>query len=171
VSSAPLLDDFTGFGLYDRVVVEAFRRCRDDAVYFRGFIAELGYPIARVPYHQPLRRAGRSKNTFWSLLDTALSGITAYGRGHLRIMTLAGMGLSAVSFLTACAYLLLKLIFWDRFQLGWAPALIGIFFFASIQLFMLGILGEYLGAIVERLRCKPPLIEKERINLPPFEDV
>jgi len=170
VSSTPLLDDFTGFGLYDRVVIEAFRRCRDEDVYFRGFIAELGYSIARIPYHQPLRRAGRSKNTFWSLLDTALSGVTAYGRGHLRIMTLVGMGLSAVSFLTACAYLLLKLTFWNRFELGWAPVLIGIFFFASIQLFMLGMLGEFLGVVVERLRYKPPLVERERINLPPIED-
>lgn len=170
VSAAPLLNDFTGFGLYDRAVIEAFRQCHDEQVYFRGFIAELGYPIARVPYHQPLRRAGRSKNNFLTLMDTAVVGVTAYGRGHLRIMTLIGFGLAAVSLATSLTFLFLKLLFWNRFGLGWAPLLTGLFFFAAVQLFMLGVIGEYVGAIIEHLRYKPPLIEKERLNLPPRRD-
>lgn len=167
VSTEPLLDDFTGFGLYDRDVIEAFRQCHDEQVYFRGFIAELGYPIATVPYHQPLRRAGRSKSNFLTLMDMAVAGITAYGRGHLRIMTLIGFGLAAASLVTSLTFLLLKLFFWNRFGLGWAPLLTGLFFFAAVQLFMLGVIGEYVGVIIEHLRCKPPLIEKERVNLPP----
>lgn len=168
-SDVPLLNDFTGFGLYDKSVIEVFKTCNDESIYFRGFIAELGYPIAKLPYRQPLRRAGRSKNNFWTLLDAAISGFTAHGRDNMRLITIMGFVMAGVSMLVSLAYLFMKLMFWQSFELGLAPLLIGIFFFVSVQLFVLGVIGEYVGALIERVRFRPPLIERERINLPPRE--
>ncbi len=163
-SPTPLLNDFTGFGLYDKSVIDIFRTCHDEEVYFRGFISELGLPISMVGYHQPARRSGKSKNNFWTLVDAGVAGFTAYGRNNMRLVTMAGLVCSTASMIVAFFYLIMKLIYWDTFEMGVAPLLIGFFFFMSVQLFVLGVVGEYVAAVIERVRFRPPLMERERVN-------
>ena len=159
-----LVKNATGFGLYDRVVVEALRRIDDPYPYFRGLIADLGYPPALIEYHQPARRRGITKNNFYTLYDIAMLGITNHSKVPLRLATMAGFALSAGSGLIALGYLIAKLVFWSHFTLGMAPVIIGLFFFGSVQLFFIGILGEYIGAIHTQVQRRPLVIEKERIN-------
>jgi glycosyltransferase involved in cell wall biosynthesis len=164
ISDIPLIENYTGFGLYDREVVEAVRATGDRYPYFRGLIADLGYGRAEIPYVQPRRERGVSKNNFYSLYELAMLGITSHTRVPLRIATMAGFALSAGSLLIAFAYLVAKLLFWYRFPANMAPILIGQFFFASVQLFFIGLLGEYIGAILTQVTKRPLVIEKERIN-------
>lgn len=164
VSESELTKNNTGFGLYDRVVIENLRSIGDAYPYFRGLISELGYPAAKIEYRQPSRKRGVTSNNFYRLYDIAMLGITSHSKVPLRIATMLGFGMSLVGFLMAFAYLVAKLAFWDYFQLGMAPLLIGIFLFASVQLFFIGILGEYIGAIHTQVLKRPLVIEKERIN-------
>lgn len=166
ISSVPLIQHVTGFGLYDRQVVEIIREIGDPYPYFRGLISDIGLEIGRVEYNQGLRRRGITKNNFYSLYDLAMLGITSHSKVPLRMATMAGFGLSALSLLVALGYLLAKLFFWDSFALGIAPVLISVFFFASVQLFFIGILGEYIGAIHTHVQKRPLVVEKERINFP-----
>lgn len=159
-----LLENVTGFGLYDRKVIEAFRALDDPYPYVRGLIAELGYPVARIPYEQPKRVRGISKNNLYTLYDIAMLGITSHSKVPLRLATMLGFAASVVSFVVALIYLIYKLVYWDRFALGVAPIVIGLFFFASVQLFFIGIIGEYIGAIHTRVSKRPLVVEKERIN-------
>ena len=168
IAEVRLIPDYTGFGLYDREVVEAVRRIDDPYPYFRGLIAELGYECALVPYEQKLRRRGITKNNFYVLYDIAMLGITSHSKVPLRLATMLGFGLGFLSLVVSCAYLVLKLYYWEQFSLGMAPLLIGVFFFASIQLFFIGILGEYIGAIHTQVLKRPMVIERERVN---FDDV
>lgn len=167
ISDVPLIENFTGFGLYDREVVEAIRNTGDRHPYFRGLIADLGYPRAEIPFVQQRRVRGITKNNFYSLYDTAMHGITSHSKVPLRLATMAGFGLSLLSLLVALGYLFAKLLYWDSFSLGTAPILIGLFFFASVQLFFIGILGEYIGAIHTQVVKRPLVVEKERVN---FDD-
>jgi polyisoprenyl-phosphate glycosyltransferase len=164
LADADLLENVTGFGLYDRRVVESFRGLDDPYPYVRGLISELGYPVALVPYEQPLRSRGFTKNNFYTLYDVAMLGITSHSKVPLRLATMLGFGASALSFLVGLAYLIYKLLFWDRFALGVAPVVIGLFFFASVQLFFIGIIGEYIGAIHTRVAKRPLVVERERLN-------
>ena len=164
ISDVRLIQNFTGFGLYDRKVIEQIRKIDDPYPYFRGLIAELGYPHAEIPYVQPQRVRGITKNNFYTLYDIAMLGITSHSKIPLRLATMAGFGLSAVSLLVAITYLVVKLVHWDEFSLGVAPILIGFFFFASVQLFFIGILGEYIAAIHTQILKRPLVVEKERIN-------
>lgn len=164
LADVDLLENVTGFGLYDRKVIEAFRTLDDPYPYVRGLISELGFPVARVPYDQPRRVRGLTKNNFYTLYDMAMLGITSHSKVPLRLATMMGFACSIVSFLVGAAYLIYKLIFWSRFPLGTAPVVIGLFFFASVQLFFIGIMGEYIGAIHTRVSKRPLVIEKERIN-------
>lgn len=166
ISSVPLIQHVTGFGLYDRQVIEIIRETGDPYPYFRGLISDIGLEIGRVEYNQGLRRRGITKNNFYSLYDLAMLGITSHSKVPLRMATMAGFGLSALSLLVALGYLLAKLFFWDSFALGIAPVLISMFFFASVQLFFIGILGEYIGAIHTHVQKRPLVVEKERINFP-----
>ncbi len=166
ISSVPLIQHVTGFGLYDRQVVELIRETGDPYPYIRGLISDIGLEIGRVEYNQGLRRRGITKNNFYSLYDLAMLGITSHSKVPLRMATMAGFGLSALSLLVALGYLLAKLFFWDSFALGIAPVLISMFFFASVQLFFIGILGEYIGAIHTHVQKRPLVVEKERINFP-----
>lgn len=167
LSEVPLVENATGFGLYDREVLETVRKIEDPYPYFRGLICELGYSRALVPFEQPARKRGFTKNNLYTLYDNAMLGITNHSKVPLRLATLAGFTLGFVSFLIALAYLVYKLLFWSEFQLGTAPVVIGIFFFAAVQLFFIGILGEYIGSIHTQILRRPPVVEKERIN---FED-
>lgn len=167
VAEIPLISNFTGFGLYDRSVVELVRGIDDPHPYFRGLIAELGIAYASVPFEQPQRVHGFTKNNFYSLYDYAMLGMTTHTKVPLRLATMSGFVLSALSMLAALAYLVMKLVYWDRFSLGMAPILIGLFFFAAVQLFFVGLLGEYIAAIHTQVVKRPLVIERERVNLPP----
>ncbi len=171
LSETPLVKDVTGFGVYDRKVIEAIRQIGDPYPYFRGLICDLGFQRALIPFTQPIRKRGLTKNNFYTLYDLAMLGITNHSKVPLRIATFSGFCLGALSFMVAFAYLIYKLIFWNSFQLGTAPVVIGMFFFATVQLFFIGILGEYIGSIHTQVLKRPPVIEKERINFeyPPSE--
>ena len=164
LADVDLVENATGFGLYDRTVIEQLRALDEPYPYVRGLVCELGYPIARVPYAQPQRKRGITKNNFYTLYDVAMLGITSHSKVPLRLATMVGFSASALSFAVGFAYLVYKLIFWERFALGIAPVVIGLFFFASVQLFFIGILGEYLGAIHTKVTKRPLVIEKERIG-------
>lgn len=164
ISEVPLVPNATGAGLYDRVVVEILRNIHDPYPYFRGLVCEIGFPIGTVPFKQPKRRRGITKNNFYSLYDMAMLGITNHSKVPLRLMTVGGFFISILSLLVAFAFLVAKLVFWDFFQLGIAPILIGMFLFASIQMFFIGLLGEYIGAIHTQVRKLPLVVELERVN-------
>jgi glycosyltransferase involved in cell wall biosynthesis len=172
IADVPLVENFTGFGLYDREVVEQIRATGDRYPYFRGLIADLGYARAEVPFVQPRRTRGISKNNFYTLYDIAMLGLTSHSKVPLRLATMGGFALALVSILVAFGYLIAKLAFWNEFSLGTAPLVIGMFFFASVQLFFVGILGEYIGAIHTQVHKRPLVIERERVNFdePPVRD-
>ena len=164
LADVDLLENVTGFGLYDREVIESFRALDEPYPYVRGLISEFGYPVALVSYDQPRRQLGFTKNNFYTLYDLAMLGITSHSKVPLRLATMLGFAASALSFLVGLGYLVYKLMFWGRFALGVAPVVIGLFFFASLQLFFIGIIGEYVGAIHTRVSKRPLVVEKERIN-------
>jgi polyisoprenyl-phosphate glycosyltransferase len=164
LSEVPQIRNFTGFGLYDREVIDTLREIDDPYPYFRGLISELGYARVEIPYSQPSRKSGISKNNFYSLYDLAMFGITNHSKVPLRIAAIAGFVLSVVAVLIAFAYLVLKLAWWDTFDLGLAPLVIGVYFFGGVQLFFIGMLGEYIGSIHTQVYHRPMVIEKERIN-------
>lgn len=164
LSSIETFQNFTGFGLYDRKVVEAVRAFDDPYPYFRGMIAEIGLPHYELYYDQPRRKHGITKNNFYTLYDTAMLGITNLSKVPLRFVTLLGFVSAAVSLLVGLAYLVYKLMFWSNFNVGIAPLVIGLFFLGSVQLFSLGILGEYIGSIQTQVRKRPYVIESERVN-------
>lgn len=158
------IQNFTGFGLYDRVIMEYCRGLKDPYPYFRGLIAEVGLPVERVSYHQPLRTRGFTKNNLYTLYDMAMLGITNFSKVPLRVAAMLGFATAILSLLVAFGYLVYKLLFWQNFPVGTAPLVIGLFFFASVQLFFIGILGEYIGAIHTQVLKRPLVVEKERIN-------
>ena len=164
LSEVELIRDFTGFGLYDRVVIEHLRETNEQYPYFRGLICDFGYEPARVEYVQPARTRGKSKNSFYSLYDIAMLGITNHSKVPLRIATITGFILAALSLSVALVYLIYKLAFWNSFDLGLAPLVVGIYFFAAVQLIFVGILGEYIGSIHTQIHKRPLVVEKERIN-------
>jgi glycosyltransferase involved in cell wall biosynthesis len=158
------IQNFTGFGLYDRTIIDYCKKLGDPYPYFRGLIAEIGLPAQRVLYRQPLRKRGFTKNNFYTLYDLAMLGITNFSKVPLRLATMLGFLAAALSLLVAVGYLIYKLLFWQNFAIGTAPMVIGLFFFASVQLFFIGILGEYIGAIHTQVLKRPLVVEKERIN-------
>lgn len=164
LADVPTYQNFTGFGLYDRVVVDYCRSLQDPYPYFRGIIAETGFPTAEVHYHQPARKRGITKNNFYTLYDMAMLGITNHSKIPLRLATMSGFLMSVLSLLVGIAYLIYKLLFWQQFPAGTAPLVIGLFFFASVQLFFIGILGEYIGSIHTQVHKRPLVVEKERLN-------
>jgi glycosyltransferase involved in cell wall biosynthesis len=170
ISDVPLIPNYTGFGLYDREVVETVRAIDDRYPYFRGLIADLGYPRAEIEFVQPRRERGLTKNNLYTLYDMAMLGITNHSKVPLRIATFCGFGLSLFSLLIALSYLVAKLMFWDSFSLGTAPLVIGVFFLGAVQLFFVGILGEYIGAIHTQVHKRPLVTEKERVNFDVKDD-
>jgi len=159
-----VIQSFTGFGLYDKAIIDYCKQIDDPYPYFRGLIAEIGLPVARIPYRQPARKRGFTKNNFYTLYDLAILGITKHSKVPLRLATMSGFALSLLSLFAGLCYLLYKLLYWDRFSAGIAPVVIGLFLFCSVQLFFIGILGEYIGLILTHVRKLPLVVEKERIN-------
>ncbi|NLO90606.1 MAG: glycosyltransferase family 2 protein [Elusimicrobia bacterium] len=164
LSDVKQIKNFTGFGLYDRRVVDELRRINDPYPYFRGLIAEIGFEAAQIEYQQPARGGGVTKNNFYTLFDMAMLGITNHSRVPLRLATFMGFALALLSLLVAAAYLVYKLMFWYSFSVGMAPLVIGLFFFSSVQLMFVGILGEYIGDILTQVQRRPLVVEKERLN-------
>jgi glycosyltransferase involved in cell wall biosynthesis len=165
LTDVKVLEHFTGFGLYDRQVVDIMRRdFQDPQPYFRGQIAEIGLPHKALYYHQKSRMRGITKNNFYTLYDMAMLGITNLSKVPLRLVIFGGFVFAFLSLLAGFGYLIAKLIFWDRFQLGLAPTMIGLFFLGSVQLVALGIIGEYVGSIHTIVQDRPLVTEKERIN-------
>jgi glycosyltransferase involved in cell wall biosynthesis len=158
------IQNFTGFGLYDRVIMEYCRGLKDPYPYFRGLIAEVGLPVERVSYHQPLRTRGFTKNNLYTLYDMAMLGITNFSKVPLRVAAMLGFAMALLSLVVALVYFVYKLVYWYSLPVGTAPLVIGLFFFASVQLFFIGILGEYIGAIHTQVLNRPLVVEKERIN-------
>ena len=157
-------ENFTGFGLYDRQVIDLVKSFKDPYPYFRGMIAEIGLPYKIVPFTQPRRLKGITKNNFYTLYDMAMLGITNLSKAPLRIVTFSGLASGLLCVVIAFAYLIYKLLFWSRFEVGVAPLVIGIFFVASVQLVAMGIIGEYIGAIHTQVMNRPLAVERERIN-------
>ena len=164
ISEVPLVKNATGAGLFDRTVIDILRNINDSYPYFRGLLCEIGFPIATVPFKQPRRQRGVTKNNFYTLYDIAMLGITNHSKIPLRLMAMSGFLLSFLSLLVALGFLAAKLIFWNSFQLGTAPMLIGIFFFGAIQTFFIGVLGEYVASIHTQVRNMPLVVEIERVN-------
>ncbi len=167
MSETPLISNYTGFGLYDQSVIKTLRTLSDPYPYLRGLFSELGFSVATVTYVQPRRKRGFSKNNFYTLYDMAMLGFTSHSKVPLRLATFAGFGLGCLSLFTSFLYFLLKLIFWNSFSMGLAPLIIGVFFFSAVQLFFIGVLGEYIGQILMQVKNRPMVIERERLN---FED-
>lgn len=164
LSEIELTKNNTGFGLYDRQVIEIVRKIDDPYPYFRGMVSDIGFESAKIEFYKPARKRGISSNNFYTLYDIAMLGITNYSKIPLRLATMAGFSLAFLSLLVAVGYLVAKLLFWDTFSMGMAPLIIGIFFFSSVQLFFIGIIGEYIGAIHTQVLKRPLVIEKERVN-------
>ncbi len=165
LSSIETFQNFTGFGLYDRRVMEIAKSFGDSYPYFRGMIAEIGLPHKKILYDQPNRKFGITKNNWYTLYDMGMLGIINHSRVPLRLAIFTGFAGALTSFAIAFVYLLLKLILWNTFSFGLAPMLIGVFFIASIQLLFLGILGEYVGAIYTQVQKRPYVTELERVNM------
>jgi len=164
ISETELSINTTGTGLFDKEVINRLKKINDPYPYFRGLISEVGFDIETIKFDQPLRKLGKTKNNFFTLYDLAMLGVVKHSRMPLRIMTLLGFISSFGCLFVATIYLILKLIFWNSFELGSAPTIIGIFTISSIQIMLLGLLGEYIGVILMHQRNMPLVIEKERIN-------
>lgn len=164
ISEVELIKNFTGFGLYDKKVIDILREIDDPYPYFRGLISELGFEVVKILYTQPIRQRGITKNNFYTLYDMAMTGITSHSKLPIRIMTIVGFILSFISFLVAFVFVALKLIFWQKFGAGIAPILIGLFFFSSVQLLFIGLIGEYIASINTKILHRPLVVEKERVN-------
>ena len=157
----------TGFGLYDKAFLSVLRTLPDPYPYFRGIVAELGFKYATVPYTQPSRKRGITKNNLYMLYDLGVQGIINHSKIPLRIAAIVGFISSVLSLGAAFVYFVMKMLFWYDLPIGVAPVIIGLFCVASVQLFFLGVLGEYVGAIYTQVRNRPLVVEQERIN---FDD-
>ena len=164
LSDVEQIEHFTGSGLYDRDFIEVLRNLDDPTPFLRGIVAELGFKIKQIPYEQPKRRAGETKNHFYQLYDAAMLSITSYTKAGLRLATIFGSICSLISMVVAVVYLVMKLMYWDRFPAGMAPVLIGMCFLGSVQIFFIGLMGEYILSINARVMKRPLVIEEERLN-------
>ncbi len=164
MSDVEQIEHFTGFGLYDKSFIEVLKTLDDPTPFMRGIVAELGYKRKDVPYEQARRAAGKTHNNFFTLYDAAMLSFTTYTKMGLRIATILGFIMSALSLLVGLVYLIMKLIWWDRFVAGMTPILIMVTVLGSMQLFFIGFLGEYVLNINRRVMHRPLVIEEERIN-------
>lgn len=164
MSNVEMIEQFTGFGLYDKSFVETLRSLKDPTPFIRGIVAELGPERKEIEYEQPKRRAGKTHNNFMSLYDAAMLSFTSYTKAGMRIATFLGFIIAFLSFIVALGYLIAKLCMWNRFTAGYAPMMIAIFFMGGVQLAFLGFLGEYVMNMNTRLMNRPLVVEEKRIN-------
>jgi len=163
-SDTPQIQNFTGFGLFDRKIINALTRFHEPYPYFRGLISEIGFKRTEVPFIQAARKHGKTKNNFFTLYDIAMTGFVNHTKLPLRLAAFLGFVVAGLSLIAAIVYFIYKLLYWDQFNVGLAPLVIGVFFFSSVQLIFIGIIGEYIGAIWTQVKNKPLVIEEERIN-------
>jgi glycosyltransferase involved in cell wall biosynthesis len=166
ISDIDQVPNFTGFGLYDRAVMDILRDIDDPYPYFRGLICEIGFPRAQVPFDKPVRKRSISKGTFFVYLDSALLGIVNHTKAPLRLATLLGLSMSGLSFFMGIYYLVRKLLAWSEFQMGIAPLAVSLFFFLGVLFLLVGLLGDYIGLLVTHTIRRPMVVEAERINFP-----
>lgn len=164
MSTVQMIEHFTGFGLYDKTFIDLLRSLDDPIPFLRGIVAEYGFKRKDVEYEQAKRRAGKTKNNFLTLYDAAMLSVTSYTKVGLRLATLLGFLCSGISLIIALIYLVLKLTNWYSFQMGSAPMLIGVFVLGSLQLFFIGLLGEYILNINTRVINRPLVVEEKRLN-------
>lgn len=166
MSDVKLIEHFTGFGLYDKTFISLLKELDDPIPFLRGIVAEYGsgFNMAEIEYEQAKRRAGKTHNTFYSLYDAAMLSITSYTKVGLRLATFLGFMCSAISIVVAIVYVVMKLLYWDRFTAGTAPLMIGVFIIGGIQLFFIGLIGEYILNINTRVIHRPIVVEEKRIN-------
>jgi polyisoprenyl-phosphate glycosyltransferase len=164
LSDTNLVRNATGSGLFDRRVIDTLRDLNDPYPYFRGLVVELGFKVSTVPFVQPKRSKGKTKNNFFTLIDIGILGLVSQSTAPIRLITIFGFLTGILSFLVALVYLIAKLTNWDSFELGLAPLIVGVFFFGSVQIFLIGLIGEYLSNILRRLKGLPLVIESKRIN-------
>lgn len=164
MSDVEQIEHFTGFGLYDKSFIDVLKELKDSTPFLRGIVAELGFKRKNITYEQNKRRAGKTSNNFYRLYDAAMLSFTSYTKLGLRFATFFGFIFSSISFVIAIVYLILKLMYWNNFYAGTTPILIGVFMFGSIQLFFIGLLGEYIISINTRLMHRPLVIEQQRLN-------
>lgn len=164
MSTVDMIEQFTGFGLYDRSFVQTLRDLKDPTPFIRGIVAELGPERKEIEYTQPQRRAGKTHNNWYSLFDAAMLSFTSYTKVGMRIAEFAGFGTALLSFAVGIFYLIAKLLYWDSFTAGYAPMMIAIFFIGGIQLAFMGFIGEYILSINERVKNRPLVVEEERLN-------
>jgi len=167
MSDVELVRNATGFGLYDQEFVSLVRALDDPYPYTRGLISEFGFPYATIPYDQPQREHGVTKNNWFTLYDVAMTGITSHSKLPLRLATMTGFALAAICLLIALGYFVYKLLYWNEFPVGIAPIVMGLFFAMAVQLVFLGLMGEYIAVIHTRLLHRPLVVEKERVNFEP----
>ena len=170
LSNVEQIEQFTGFGLYDKRFIQVMRELDDPTPFLRGIVAELGFRRKEIPYEQQLRRVGKTSNNFYKLYDAAMLSFTSYTKVGLRLATIFGSICCAVSILVAFIYLVMKLMYWDRFVAGMAPLLIGMCFLGSAQIFFIGVVGEYILSINSRVMKRPLVVEEERINFKEVQD-
>jgi len=164
LSNIEQIEHFTGFGLYDKSFVDILRQLDDATPFLRGVVAELGFQRKDIAYEQQARKAGRTKNNWSTLYDAAMLSFTSYTKAGLRIATIMGFVCSMISLIISVVYLILKLLYWNEFPAGTTPVLIGVFFIGALQLFFVGLLGEYIISINARVMKRPLVIEEKRIN-------
>jgi hypothetical protein len=164
MSDVEMIEHFTGFGLYDKSFIEVLRNLHDPIPFIRGIVAELGFKRMDISYEQQKRKAGKTKNNWYTLYDAAMLSFTSYTKIGLRIATITGFIAAGLTFIVALVYFIYKLLNWDNFPAGIAPLVIGVFFLGSLQLFFIGFIGEYVMSINTRLMNRPLVIEEERIN-------
>jgi glycosyltransferase involved in cell wall biosynthesis len=164
ISDIDQVRNFTGFGLYDKCVMDILRAIDDPYPYFRGLICEIGYPRVEVPFDKPVRKFGITKGSFFVYLDSALLGAVSHSKAPLRLATILGVIVGGMSIMVGFYYLIRKLLFWDEFSVGVAPIMVGVFFLFGLMFFLIGLIGEYIGLLVTHTVKRPMVVEKERIN-------
>ncbi len=164
ISEVKLAKNYTGFGLYDKKVISLLQSFEDPYPYLRGLIFKIGFKLDTISYVQPKRKRGITTNNFYTLYDLAMLGICTHSKVPMRLVTLSGFALAFFSLIVSIVYLIYKMIFWNSFQVGMAPLIIGGFFFSAVQIFSIGMLGEYLSVVLTKVSKEPLVIERERLN-------
>jgi polyisoprenyl-phosphate glycosyltransferase len=164
LSEIEIFQNFTGFGLYDKKVMDSIKQLKDPYPFFRGMVAEVGFKVSKINYSQPIRQHGKTKNNFYTLYDIGMLGIISHSKIPLRLAIFIGFLFGALSLIIGFAYFIAKLLYWDTMTLGFAPLIIMSSFMFSIMLFFIGIVGEYIGAIYTQTLNRPLVFEKERVN-------
>lgn len=167
MSSVEMIEQFTGFGLYDKSFIQTLRDLHDPTPFIRGIVAELGPERKEIEYTQPQRRAGKTHNNWYSLFDAAMLSFTSYTKVGMRVAEFFGFGIAFISFGFGLFYLIAKLVAWNSFSAGYAPTMIAVFFMGGVQLAFMGFLGEYIMAMNTRIMNRPLVVEEKRLNFEP----